>query len=225
LLIPLPDEWSYSLGAAVPEAWLTAYSNLCLEGELQAGETVLIHAGASGVGTAAIQIAREWGALVFVTAGSEDKLARCRALGATLAIHYKSVDFASAVMAFSENPGVDLILDCVGGPYLERHLALLKPYGRLITIGLLGGSTGSLDLAAVLMKSLTLKGTRLRARTPAEKNAFTRQFRDRIWPLLAAGRIAPLVDRIFPIASAGEAHQYVRDNRNIGKVVLEVRPA
>lgn len=224
LLIPLPDEWPYTLGAAVPEAWLTAYSNLCLEGALQSGETVLIHAGGSGVGTAAIQIARELGARVAITAGSEEKRVRCRQLGAALSIDYKSSDFAAALMSFTENQGVDLILDCVGGPYLERHLAVLKSYGRLIVIGVMGGTKGSLDLAAVLMKSLTLKGTRLRARSREDKASLTRAFRDRIWPLLVSGKIAPVVDRVFPIASAGQAHQYVKANRNMGKVILEVRP-
>jgi putative PIG3 family NAD(P)H quinone oxidoreductase len=225
LLIPLPDDWPYQSGAAVPEVWLTAYSNLCLEGGLAPGESLLVHAGASGVGTAAIQIGRELGARVLVTAGSEEKRARCRQLGAELAIDYRGEDFAEAVMTHTDHQGVDLILDCVGGPYLAQHLEVLKPYGRLITIGVLGGARGQLDMATVLMKSLTLKGTRLRARTLEEKTALTRQFRDRIWPRLVSGNIAPVVDRVFPIAAAGQAHQYVSENRNIGKVILEVQPA
>jgi putative PIG3 family NAD(P)H quinone oxidoreductase len=225
LLIPLPDSWSYANGAAVPEVWLTAYANLCQEGAMRAGETVLVHAGASGVGTAAIQIGRELGTRIVVTAGSDKKLARCRELGAVMAINYQRDDFAAAVMAFTDNQGVDLILDCVGGPYLEKNIAILKPYGRLITIGVMGGAKASLDMAAVLMKSLTVKGTRLRAKSREEKVHLTREFRDRIWPLMVAGKIAPVVDRVFPITSAGTAHQYVKENRNIGKVVLEVRPA
>lgn len=224
LLIPLPDSWSYVGGAAVPEVWLTAYANLCLEGAMHAGETVLVHAGASGVGTAAIQIGRELGARIAVTAGSDQKLARCRELGAVLAINYHLDDFAAAVMSFTDNQGVDLILDCVGGPYLEKNISILKPYGRLITIGVMGGGKASLDMAAVLMKSLTVKGTRLRARSREEKARLTREFRDRIWPLMVAGKITPVVDRVFPITSAGVAHQYVKENRNIGKVILEVRP-
>ncbi|MGD9331282.1 MAG: NAD(P)H-quinone oxidoreductase [Desulfobacterales bacterium] len=224
LLIPLPDDWSYVQAAGVPEVWLTAYSNLCMEGSIQAGETVLIHAGASGVGTAAIQLGRELDARIAVTAGSEKKLARCRKLGAKLAINYREEDFSEAVNRFTENQGVDLILDCIGGPYLERHLALLRPYGRLISIGLLGGVSAPLDMAALLMKSLILKGTRLRARSPDAKVQITREFRDHIWPLLVAGKITPVVDRVFPITSADQAHQYVYDNRNIGKVILEIRP-
>lgn len=223
LLMPLPDDWSYQEGAAVPEVWLTAYTNLCLEGGLKNGQTLLVHAGASGVGTAAIQLGKELGARVLVTAGSVEKRRRCRELGAAWAIDYQREDFAEAVMAFTDGEGVDLVLDCVGGPYLARHIGILKPYGRLITIGVMGGSRGSLDLAAVLMKSLTLKGTRLRARSRQEKAAITRRFRDRFWPLLVAGKMAPVVDRVFPITAAVEAHQYVRENRNIGKVILEVR--
>ena len=224
LLIPLPDQWSYVLGAAVPEVWLTAYSNLCMEGSMQTGETVLIHAGASGVGTAAIQIGHALGAQVAVTAGSDEKLARCRELGAAITINYKSDNFDQAILSLTDNQGVDLILDCIGGPYLEQNLSILKPYGRLISIGVMGGAQAPLDMAAVLMKSLTLKGTRLRARSRKAKKQITRQFRDRIWPLLVAGKITPVVDRIFPVASANLAHQYVKDNRNIGKVILEVRP-
>jgi putative PIG3 family NAD(P)H quinone oxidoreductase len=224
LLIPLPDHWSYLMGAAVPEVWLTAYSNLCVEGGMQAGQAVLVHAGASGVGTAAIQIAKALGARVVVTAGSANKRARCRELGAALAIDYRAVDFAEAVMDFTDREGVDLILDCIGGPNLARHLAILKPYGRLMVIGVMGGAQGTLDMAALLMKSLTLKGTRLRARSLQEKAALTRQFRDHIWPLLVSGKISPVLDRVFPITAAAEAHQYVRENRNIGKVILEVRP-
>jgi putative PIG3 family NAD(P)H quinone oxidoreductase len=224
LLIPLPDDWSYVAGAAVPEVWLTAYSNLCLEGAMHAGETVLIHAGASGVGTAAIQLGREWGARVLITAGTAEKLERCRGLGASLTVNYNEEDFAEKVMAVTDQQGVDLILDCIGGPYLERNLSILKPFGRLITIGLMGGREGRLDMATILMKSLTLKGTRLRARSRGEKVAITRQFRDHVWPLMVAGKIAPIVDRVFPISSAGHAHQYVKENRNIGKIILEVRP-
>jgi putative PIG3 family NAD(P)H quinone oxidoreductase len=223
-LIPLPDRWSYVQGAAVPEVWLTAYANLCMDGSLRSGEAVLVHAGASGVGTAAIQIVREMGGRVAVTAGSEEKLACCRELGADLAINYKTDDFAARLRAQPGDQGVDLILDCVGGAYLEQNIAILKPYGRLICIGLMGGRSARLDMSALLMKSLTLRGTRLRARSRDAKITITRQFRDRIWPLLVAGKITPVIDRVFPIQSAQRAHAYVKSNRNIGKVILEVRP-
>lgn len=221
-LMPLPDHWSYAQGAAVPEVWLTADTNLFLAGGLQAGETVLIHAGASGVGTAAIQLAKAMEACVVVTAGSTTKRATCRDLGADIVIDYKRENFSEAVLARPHAEGVDLVLDCVGGPYLEDHIRLLKPYGRLINIGLLGGGSASIDMTLVLMKSLTIKGTRMRARTQNEKGRITEAFRDRFWPLLVAGKLRPVIDRIFPIQEAEAAHAHVKANRNIGKVILEV---
>lgn len=222
LLMPLPQEWSFAQGAAVPEVWLTAFSNLFLEGGLAAGQAVLIHAGASGVGTAAIQLAAAAGARVAVTAGAEEKLARCRALGAQVAVNYRRDSFAARLQ---EIGGVDLVLDCVGGPYLADHLRLLKPGGRLVIIGLMGGSRAEIDLVPVLGKSLRVIGSRLRARPLEEKIAITRAFRERFWPDLARGQLAPVIDRVFPITAAAEAHAYVKANRNIGKVILAVGPA
>ena len=223
-LIPLPDSWSFAEGAAVPEVWLTADTNLFQEGGLTKGETVLIHAGASGVGTAAIQLACEMGAHTAVTAGSPLKLDACQKLGAAITVNYQSENFHEVIQAQTNGEGVDLVLDCIGGPYLETHIRLLKPYGRLINIGLLGGTHASIDLAAVLMKSLTLKGTRMRARSRRAKGLATRRFRDRFWPLLVAGKLRPIIDRIYPITAADEAHAYVKANRNIGKVILAVAP-
>ncbi len=223
-LIPLPENWSFAEGAAVPEVWLTAATNLFLEGGLTSAETVLIHAGASGVGTAAIQLACEIGARTAVTAGSAAKLDVCRALGAAITIDYRSENFREAILNQTNGNGVDLVLDCIGGPYLEDHIRLLKPYGRLINIGLLGGGSGALDMTAVLMKSLTLKGTRMRARSRKAKGQATQQFRDRFWPLMVAGKLRPIIDRIYPITEADEAHAHVKANRNIGKVILEVAP-
>ncbi len=223
-LIPLPDNWSFAAGAAVPEVWLTAETNLFQEGGLKRGETVLIHAGASGVGTAAIQLACEMGARTAVTAGTTAKLDVCRALGATIAVDYRSENFREAIIAQTNGNGVDLVLDCVGGPYLEDHIRLLKPYGRLITIGLLGGGSGSLDMAAVLMKSLAIRGTRMRARSRKAKGQATQRFRDRFWPLLVAGTLRPIIDRIIPITQADAAHAVIKANRKIGKVILEGAP-
>jgi len=222
MLLRLPDSWSFTDGAAIPEVWLTAFSNLFLEGSLQSGETVLLHAGASGVGTAGIQMAREAGADVYVTAGSQTKLEACRELGASLAIDYKTQDFFEEVMNATDGKGVDLILDPVGAAYLARNLNLLKVNGRLVNIGLLSGSTAELNLGAVLGKSLRIIGTRLRARPLAQKINITQKFQERFWPLLEAGRLKPVIDKIFPIKEAQAAHAYVRQNRNIGKVVLEI---
>jgi len=222
MLIRLPDSWSFADGAAIPEAWLTAFSNLFLEGDLKPGERVMIHAGASGVGTAGIQMARSAEADVIITAGSQAKLEACRELGASLAVNYKTQDFFEAVMDATDSQGVDLILDPVGAAYLSRNLNLLRINGRLVNIGLLSGSTAELNLGAVLGKSLRIIGTRLRARPLAQKIIITQKFKERFWPLLEAGRIKPVIDKVFPIADAQAAHAYVRENRNIGKVILEV---
>ena len=222
LLLELPQSWSWARGAAVPEVWLTAFLNLFLEGELKPGQTVLIHAGGSGVGTAGVQMAREAGATVFTTAGSEPKLAKCRELGANLAINYKKQDFSREILAATAGQGVDLILDPVGGSYLRQNLQVLKENGRLVNIGLLGGRMAEIDLGWVLGKSLRIIGSRLRSRSLEEKISITRQFKEQFWPLLKAGKMQPVIDRIFPITEAQAAHAYVRENRNIGKVILEI---
>lgn len=222
LLVRAPDDWSLAQAAAVPEVWLTAYVNLFLEAQLQPGERVLVHAGASGVGTAAVQLARAAGATVYATAGSPEKTAVCRALGAELAVNYKTDDFREALLAVSD--GVDLILDPVGAAYLERNLAVLRRRGRLVFIGLLGGSVAPLAIAQVMGKQLRLIGSTLRNRPTAEKAAITRGFVERFWPELVAGRLRPIIDTHFPIAEAQAAHARVAANRNIGKVILIVRP-
>jgi putative PIG3 family NAD(P)H quinone oxidoreductase len=223
MLVRLPDSWSFAEGAAIPEAWLTAFSNLFLEGDLKSGERVLLHAGASGVGTAGIQMAREAGAAVYVTAGTAAKLDKCRELGASLAVNYKEQDFLKEIMGVTDGQGVDLVLDPVGAAYLTRNLNLLRVNGRLVNIGLLGGSTAEINLGAVLGKSLRIIGTRLRARPVAQKIFITQKFKERFWPLLEEGKIRPVIDKVFPIAEAQAAHACVRQNRNIGKVVLEVK--
>jgi putative PIG3 family NAD(P)H quinone oxidoreductase len=222
LLMRLPDGWSFRQGAAVPEAWLTAYLNLFLEGELSEGQSVLVHAGASGVGTAAIQLAREGKAKVFATAGTAAKLDACRALGAEVAVDYKTMDFVAEIKAATGGRGVDLVLDLVGASSFKGNLALLAAGGRLVTIGLMGGSRAELDLGVLVGKSLRLIGSRLRPRPLVEKVDLVRRFSDRFLPLLAAGRLRPIVDRAFPIAEAEAAHAHVRENRNIGKVILEM---
>ena len=222
MLLRLPDKWSFAKGTAVPEVWLTAYINLFHEGDLKAGETVLIHAGASGVGTAAIQLAHEADATVFVTAGSAGKLAYCRQLGADFTINYQEEDFLERVMAATNNKGVDLILDPVGGDYLDRNVRALGRYGRLVNIGLLGGSIGQMEVGLLLRNRLTIVGSTLRSRPPAEKVTITRQFESGFWPLLKSGQLEPVIDTTFPIQKANEAHGYVAQNKNIGKVILDV---
>lgn len=222
MLLRLPDDWSFVQGAAIPEVWYTAYVNLFLEGDLEAGETVLIHAGGSGVGTAAVQLARILNARVFVTAGTKAKLECCRQLGAEVAINYKEQDFLEAVLAATDNEGVDLILDPVGGPYLSRNMQALAPFGRLVNIGLLGGRRGEMDMGLLLRKRLCLVGSTLRNRPLSEKIEITHQFEARYWPLLKSGKLVPIIDTTFPIQEAQAAHEYVAQNRNTGKVILIV---
>jgi len=222
MLLPLPDDWPFRMGAAVPEVWLTAFLNLFLEGGLQTGEACLIHAGASGVGTAGIQMAHEAGATVFATAGSDEKTDVCRRYGAEQAVNYRSMDFLRVIESSTDGRGVDLVLDPVGSSYLEKNLKLLKENGRLVNIGLLGGSRAEIDLAQVLGKSLRIIGSRLRSRPIHEKIAITRQFRQRFWPFLVSGKLEPVIDSVFPIQEAQSAHEHVAQNRNIGKVILKV---
>ncbi len=219
LLMPVPEHWSYEQAAAVPEVWLTAHSNLFLEGRLRKGETVLIHAGASGVGTSAIQLSRESGAAVAVTAGSPEKMDRCLELGASLAICYKTEDFAGSIKA-SLLKSVDMILDPVGGSYLRQNISILNTGGRLINIGILGGRKGELDMGRILMKRLHIIGSRLRSRPLKERVSLTREFESRWLPLLVSGKMTAVIDRTLPITRVQEAHGVVAANENTGKVIL-----
>lgn len=222
MAIRIPAQFGFEQAAAIPEAFLTAYLNLFTLGRLKAGEIVLIHAGASGVGTAAIQLARAAGARVFATAGAAAKLELCRALGAELAINYKTEAFAERVAEASGGQGANLVLDFVGAPYWEANMAALAPYGRLMLIGFLGGSRGALDIGAILGKSLTVAGTTLR-RTPLDqKVALTRAFAEFALPRFASGELRPVIDRTFDLADAADAHRYVESNASAGKVVLKV---
>jgi putative PIG3 family NAD(P)H quinone oxidoreductase len=222
ILLPLPDDWTFVQGAAVPEAWLTAFVNLFFEAGLREGETVLIHAGASGVGTAAIQLANDAGATVLATAGSFDKVSRCIELGAHHAFNYKEQDFAAETLTHTGGKGADVILDCVGGSYLAKNIQSLARFGRLVNIGLLGGAKGELNLGTVLMKRLRIIGSTLRSRSRQEQISITKAFRQRYWDKLTSGHFQIVIDRTFPIQEAQEAHRFVEDNRNIGKVVLVI---
>jgi putative PIG3 family NAD(P)H quinone oxidoreductase len=224
MAMPIPDSLSFEEAAAIPEAFVTAFLNLFTLGRLQAGESVLVHAGASGVGTAAIQLARAAGARVFATAGSRAKLDLCRELGAELAIDYHEEDFREHVITATHKRGVDVILDFVGAPYWESNLASLAIGGRLMLIGFLGGSAGQLDLGPILARSLTVTGTTLR-RTPLDRKiALTRAFSEFALPRFERGELRPVIDAVYPLDQAAEAHRVLEANRNAGKVVLRVRP-
>lgn len=219
----LPDGFSYEQGAAIPEVFLTAYSNLMWYGGLQPGHKVLIHAGASGVGTAAIQLVRESGAEAIVTAGSQEKLNRCQELGATAGWNYKEGSFVSWVKAQTQGKGVDVILDFVGAPYFSDNIKSLSVDGRLMVIGTMGGATvDSVNLTHILKQRLQIIGTSLRSRSAAEKVKLTREFREFAQSRFADGRLQPVIDSVFDWREVAEAHRYMESNANIGKIVLRV---
>jgi putative PIG3 family NAD(P)H quinone oxidoreductase len=222
MLLPIPAHLSFEQAAAIPEVFYTAFVNLFLEAGLKAGELVLIHAGGSGVGTAAIQLARHTGAQIFITAGSDEKIRRCLALGAHVGLNYKNEDFVERIFEQTQRQGVDVILDCVGGQYLHKNLSLLRSQGRLVIIGLMGGARAEVDLTLVLRKRLRVIGSVLRSRTLAEKIAITAAFKERIWPLFDEQKIHPVIDSVFPIEEAAKAHDHVAANKNFGKAVLRV---
>lgn len=219
-LMRAPDRLSLTEAAAVPEAYLTAFVNLFREADLRAGESVLIHGGASGVGTAAIQLARCAGARVAVTARDDRKLQACRRLGAELAIDHTRQDFAAEVRAAWG--GVNIVLDIIGAAYLERNLRALAAGGRLVLLATLGGSAAAVDLGALMRRRLRLIGSVLRSRSDEEKAAITAGFAQRFLPLFAGGRLRPVIDRTMPIRRAGDAHALVDRFGNVGKVVLSV---
>jgi putative PIG3 family NAD(P)H quinone oxidoreductase len=222
-LIPIPTEWSFGEAASLPECYLTAFVNLFMEARLQPGEVVLVHGGASGVGTAAIQILHNLGHKVIVTASSEAKVAACRALGADLAINYSQEDFVEAVQAFTNGQGVDVIMDMVGASYFDRNMELLKVRGRLVFIATLGGHQVTVDIGKLMRKRARLIGSVLRPRSLDEKQEIKDVFMNRCWHLVQHGVLRPVIDSTFPIAEANAAHARMASNENIGKIVLQVR--
>ncbi|MDM8528662.1 NAD(P)H-quinone oxidoreductase [Anaerolineales bacterium HSG24] len=223
MLMALPDDWSYEQGAAISEVFLTAYVNLFMEANLQAEETVLIHGGGSGVGTAAIQMARQAGCRVFTTAGTAEKVAYCEKLGAELAINYKQADFAKQIQQYTDhkNP-VDVILDIVGADYFARNIQLLNLRGRLVFISTLSGAKTQLDLRQLMGRRLRVIGSVLRSRSLVEKVEIKQRFLNQFWPSFLDGTIKPIIDSVYPIQQVNEAHEQIRKNRNIGKIVLKV---
>ena len=222
MAMPIPSAWSFVQAAAVPEVFFTAQETIFTLAGLKKGETLLIHAAASGVGTAGIQMARETGARIFVTAGSAEKIQRCLELGATAGCNYKERDFADWVKEVTNGQGVDVIEDFIGAAYWDRNLRSLKTGGRLVLVGLMGGAKVEANLGLIMTKRLQVFGSVLRSRPLADKIAITQRFRTNWLPLLAAGRITPVVDRVFPIDQVADAHRYMEENRNFGKIILEV---
>ncbi len=226
MAIRLPDHFTYEQGAAIPEAFLTAYLNLFWLGQIRPDSTVLIHAGASGVGTAAIQLAREAGATPVVTAGSPRKLDLCRELGALAGWNYKDGSFAPWIRRQTAGKGVQLILDFVGGPYFQDNLDSLDTEGRLIMVGMLGGAKASgVNLGKILAKRLQIIGTTLRSRDPREKIKLTRDFIGFAESRFREGELRPVIDRVMDWREVRQAHEYMESNANLGKIVLTITEA
>jgi putative PIG3 family NAD(P)H quinone oxidoreductase len=220
--LPIPKGFNPVKAAALPETFFTVWSNVFDSAKLKPGECLLLHGGSSGIGTVAIQLAKAFGAQVIVTAGSDDKCRYCQELGADLAINYRQQDFVEAVLQYRDGQGVDVILDMIGGDYLSRNIKCLTVDGRLQQIAIQHGGKSEINLAAVLMKRLNIAGSTLRPRSDAFKANIARELYEKIWPLLEAGRIKPIIDSVFPLAKAAQAHERMESGQHIGKIILEV---
>jgi NADPH2:quinone reductase len=220
--LPLPKGLSLIEAASLPETFFTVWSNVYDRGRLKAGETLLVHGGSSGIGVTAIQIARAMGNRVLATAGSDEKCAACVKLGADKAINYRSQDFLAEVLAATDNKGVNVILDMVGGDYVPKELKCLAEEGRLVFIAFLRGPKTELDINEVMRRRLTLTGSTLRPRPVEFKGAVAASLRQHVWPLIEAGKIKPVVFKTFPLAQAADAHRLMESSQHIGKLVLTV---
>jgi putative PIG3 family NAD(P)H quinone oxidoreductase len=221
-LMRIPERLDFAQAAAVPEVFLTCDLNLFQIAGARAGEFVLVHGGGSGIGTTAIQLLRQQGARVIVTAGSAAKCERCLALGAERAIDYKAGEFAAAVLEHTDGQGAHVVLDSIGAAYLEPNLRCLRSNGRLVLIGTMSGARSEIDLSVLMRKRLTIVGSTLRARSAAEKAAITRAFVERFGAALASGAVAPVVDEVLPLAEAQRAHERLERSDHFGKLVLRV---
>ena len=221
-LLPVPAGVGLVTAAALPEVTCTVWSNVFMVAGLRPDETLLVHGGGSGIGTMASQLAHAAGARVLVTVGSARKAVACLEIGADAAIDYHDSDFVEEVLRLTDGHGADVILDVIGGAYLDRNLRALATEGRLVVIGLQGGARAELDLGRLLARRAAVVGTTLRARPAAEKAAIVAAVREHVWPLLAAGTIRPVVDRVLPFEAAAEAHQAMADGTHVGKILLEV---
>lgn len=220
--LPVPKGLSLTEAGAIPETFFTVWTNVFQRGRLQAGESFLVHGGSSGIGTTAIQLAKAFGATVLATAGSEDKCQACRDLGADYAINYRTEDFVAAAKAATDGRGVNLILDMVGGDYIDRNYETAADQGRIVQIAFLNGPKATVNFSRLMLKRLTHTGSTLRPRTVAEKAAIATELYEKVWPLLEAGRCKPLVNATFPLAEAAEAHRLMESSSHIGKIVLTV---
>ncbi len=218
--LPIPSGLDPVQAASLPETFFTVWTNVFDRGSLKSGERFLVHGGSSGIGTTAIQMAKAWGAEVYTTAGSPDKCRACQELGADRAINYREEDFVEAIKGATGGGGVDVILDMVGGDYIAKNLAVMAPDGRLCFIAFLQRSKAEVNFLPVLVKRLTIGGSTLRPRSVAFKAAIARNLEEKIWPLIAEGRIKPVIHQTFPLAEAAEAHRLMESSAHIGKIML-----
>lgn len=220
--LPVPSGLSMVEAAAIPETFFTVWTNVFERGGLKAGERFLVHGGASGIGTTAIQLASALGATVFTTVGGADKVAPLVALGAAHVIDYKTQDFVEVIKAETAKRGVDVVLDMVGGDYVQRNISAMATEGRLVYIAFQNGAQVEINLLPLMLKRLTLTGSTLRIRSVAEKGAIAAALEATVWPLLTAGKVKPLIDRTYPLADAAGAHARMDDRGHIGKIVLTI---
>jgi putative PIG3 family NAD(P)H quinone oxidoreductase len=221
-LLPVPAGVSLEDAAALPEVACTVWSNIFMTANIQPGEVLLVHGGGSGIGTMAVQLGREVGARVAVTAGSPEKLEVCRELGASILVNYRTEDFEAVVREATDGHGADVILDTIGAKYLARNVGLLAVNGRLVVIGLQGGRTAEIDLGAMLAKRCALIATTLRARPAAEKAVIVAAVREHVWPLIESGRVRPIVHAAYPLGDAAGAHREMEASTHVGKLLLRV---
>ncbi|MDH4249172.1 MAG: NAD(P)H-quinone oxidoreductase [Deltaproteobacteria bacterium] len=222
MAMTIPHGWSFEKAAAIPEVFFTANETIFELGGLQPGQTLLLHAGGSGVGTAAIQMAHHIGAKVYFTAGSQDKIDRGLALGADGGINYKTQDFVAEIKKYTNGAGADVVEDFLGASYLQRNMESLKNGGRLIIVALMGGSKVELDMATLQRKRLQIKGSVMRSRPLQDKRDITHRFKERWLPVLKEGKINEIIDCVFPLEQVREAHEYMELNKNFGKIILKV---
>ncbi|MFD1199699.1 NAD(P)H-quinone oxidoreductase [Brucella gallinifaecis] len=220
--LPLPTGYGYIEAAAIPETFFTVWHNVFERGGLKQGETLLVHGGSSGIGTTAIQLARAFGAKVIVSAGSTDKCEACLRLGADYAVNYRNEDFVAAVKEMTGGRGADVILDMVGGDYVERNYKAAAEDGRIVQIAFLNGAKATTNFAILMTKRLTHTGSTLRARSVAFKADIARELETKVWPLLSERRVAPVMDMVFPLKDAWRAHDRMEASQHIGKIVLDV---
>lgn len=220
LCLPVPEVLSAAQAAAIPETFFTVWTNVFDRGRLASGESLLVHGGSSGIGTTAIQLAKAFGATVYVTAGSDEKCNACTELGADAAINYRDEDFVARISELTNERGVDVILDMIGGDYLPRNLKSLAVEGRIVQIALQGGPKVQMNLLPIMLKRLTLTGSTLRPRTVAQKAMIAHSLREKVWPLLESEKVRPIIHATFPLAEASEAHRMMESSQHIGKIVL-----